>query len=69
MNTIVDVKRNLKSRNNSSSDRRMYTDRQLLALRTGYSVSHISNMLNGSRNATFRFLESASKLAEHNQSR
>ncbi len=67
METILDVRRNLQTRNNVG--RRKMTDRQYLAYLSNYSDSHVSKMLNGSRNVTFDFFTKAKNLAERNVAR
>jgi hypothetical protein len=66
LSTINQIKNCLAVNNNGPETGRKLTDRQLLAHRCGISVSHVSNMLNGNRNVTFRFMNEAKTLAERN---
>jgi hypothetical protein len=61
---IRSIKNNLTSY--EFNPRTNMTDRQTLAKRCGYSLSHVTNMLNNVRTAQPNFLTEARTLAERN---
>lgn len=64
LNNIWEIKNYLtKGRVNP---RQKMTDRQRLARKCNFSLSHVTNMLNGVRTATPKFVDGARKLAESN---
>ncbi len=64
LETIGQIRPFIYRRNNGN--RRKYTDRQLLARSCNFSLSHVTNMLNGVRTATPEFVEKARTIAQKN---